>query len=144
MEEDGDCFMSYSEDVMKKLSKCLSILIILILIFGQCMSRLNKKSVDMKEQPMKIDMMFDKQWYLQDNFKNVLVGTTSVMEDGFITEAITINSCVDLGIVDFWENNKRCEDKELVIAMIDSCVDIEHELSVLIVKMLHMEPIVQE
>lgn len=75
------------------------------------------------------DSEYDKQWYLQEKF----VGQcdTELIDDkkeGFSSEIlpVSIESTVDLGVENYWET-KTVSGKKLTIALIDSCVDIDHE-----------------
>ena len=71
-----------------------------------------------------------KQWYLYKQFHgNVETNSNSViMEEGFNNNALRIDSDFGTGVYSFW--NRRIANsnkKELIIALIDSSVDISHE-----------------
>jgi len=73
------------------------------------------------------DPLYSKQWYLQDSVKNVVVPSNPTDDPDFIMEDIILNSTINIGVDDFWKCYQEDNGKELVIAILDSCVDIHHE-----------------
>lgn len=72
---------------------------------------------------IKYDTYYVKQWYLQNKVSNFSIEPTTD-EMGFSADRVNINSKIDLGIDDFWNDRYNTE---LTIAVIDSKIDINHE-----------------
>lgn len=71
------------------------------------------------------DEKYGMQWYLAENTDDILIeGETD--SDGFSKEDIIFDSTINLGILEFWKGSIDA-DKKLVIALIDSKVDTNHE-----------------
>lgn len=73
------------------------------------------------------DTLFENQWYLHDNLNDTKYIEEYIDENGFVYAGISFRSNVDLGVVDFWKENIDADEKELVIALLDTRVNIEHE-----------------
>lgn len=57
----------------------------------------------------------------------MIISTSPTNEESFSMNDTVLDSNVNLGIIEFWKTYKSEKTKELVIAVLDSCVDINHE-----------------
>ena len=74
---------------------------------------------------LQYDEKYEMQWHLADCAKNISIeGETDA--DGFLMQSVAFDSTINLGMSEFWKSNIDT-NKKLVVALIDSKVDTEHE-----------------
>lgn len=82
--------------------------------------------IKIRKQEYTYDALYARQWYLNDYVQNATISTKTA-NSSFVVEDIMINSNITLGVTDFWDTYVKKNKKELLIAVIDSRVDIFHE-----------------
>lgn len=102
-----------------------------VIFFAYYESNLNAKST------LELDEYSFNQWYLYEQYHSILKTNNdgNLPKDGFnenngfnASNQIRVDSSLNLGIYSFWEkNNVKKKNKDLIIALIDTSVDISHE-----------------
>ncbi|MDE5781426.1 MAG: S8 family serine peptidase, partial [Lachnospiraceae bacterium] len=73
-----------------------------------------------------MDELSSKQWYIQEKYKGLIQNDENCGEENFIkNSSVEISSVYDIGIVRAWKRNQK--GKKVIIALIDTTVDIYHE-----------------
>lgn len=89
------------------------------------------ESRDPETYDIPLDEFTDKQWYLYDGYHGVIEINPDAPKptSGFqMNNTLSIDSAFDLGICSFWNSGVAwLGDKEVIVALIDSSVDISHE-----------------
>lgn len=119
--------------LQSKMIKSLIYIILLLVLVTFFVLYVHKDFFAQKSKPHNI--MFDKytvkQWYLYDHYHaNIETYSSSkIGRQGFNTNKILrIDSDFNLGIYSFWNKGITClKNKEITIALIDTCIDISHE-----------------
>ncbi len=74
------------------------------------------------------DPLIQMQWYLHDKFEGILEIKEGMIEDeGFTQVKKEMDSLFNLGISEYWQRDENSLETSIVVAMIDTSVDINHE-----------------
>ena len=110
---------------IRKFFKTISFFVLILFVISAF--QYDENNIHITNKNIKFDPLYTKQWYLTEDSSQMVIYDESVQCNGFTSELQSFSSSVKLGIADFWKSIKKNNCKHLTIAIIDTCVDIDHE-----------------